>query len=133
LENRGDGDQRRNRIREFLAANAALFARQGTVVETWRVSKGRRLGPYYQLRYRIDGRQCRKYLGSDVGFAAEVREELQRLQSGMRESRELRRLRISVRRELDRQHAIMDGELRPLGLRRQGNEIRGWRSQSRTD
>ena len=61
LENRKSVDQKvakiRQRVMDLIAANAELFAQQGAVVESWRKHGGRRLGPYFRLAYRIDGRR----------------------------------------------------------------------------
>ncbi|MHB1034349.1 MAG: hypothetical protein ACYC0Y_06855, partial [Pirellulales bacterium] len=50
-------------IRAQILDRRAIFARQGSVVATWRTRGGARFGPYYQLAYREAGRQRAIYLG----------------------------------------------------------------------
>ncbi len=67
------------------------FANQGTVVETWRTYRGRRLGPYYRLTWREDGRQRAIYLGRQGPLVEEVRRLLHEAQTIRRMIREHRR------------------------------------------
>ena len=62
-EKRDPGDQnekdlaRFRRVELFLLQHPQRFATQGSVAATWRTYRGRRLGPYFQLIYRRDGRK----------------------------------------------------------------------------
>ena len=66
-------------------ADLAVLQRQGFVA-----AEGRK-PTRYKLRYRRDGRQRIRYLGSQAEFVAQVRRELSQLQSPMRQARALRR------------------------------------------
>jgi hypothetical protein len=127
LENRDSVDQKRKTVRQHMTDHESLLRQQGTVVESWRWHKGRRLGPYYRLTYRLEGRQRSVYLGSDPQFAQEVREALQELQSSLRQQRRFQQQRKALRRELARRRAVWNHELLGIGLYLKGSEIRGWR------
>ena len=47
-----------------------LFIRQGAVVAAWRTYRKRKLGPYYHLVFRDEGRQKSIYLGRDGPLVA---------------------------------------------------------------
>jgi hypothetical protein len=114
-----------NRVLRLLADQRELFARQGGVHPSWRYYRGRRLGPFYRLLYRQDGKQRAVYLGADLALAEEVRAALGELQSPLRERRERRRLLEGARRALRAQMTELDRELKKVGLYRKGNEVRG--------
>jgi hypothetical protein len=111
----------------LTAPRPDLFARQGHVAATWRRRNGKMFGPYYQLRYRQDGRQRAVYLGRDGQLVQRVRQELQKHQTPSAERRTLNRLERQIRRSLRVQKLTLAALLRPLGLRLKGTEVRGWR------
>jgi hypothetical protein len=113
----------------LIAARPDLFARQGHVAATWRRRNAlnKAFGPYYQLRYRQDGRQRAVYLGRDGQLVQKVRQELQKLQCPSAERRALNRLERHIGRSLRMQKLTLAALLRPLGLRLKGREVRGWR------
>ena len=124
-------DQRRDAIERFVAVHRDVLAEQGAVVATYRHRGGRRLGPYYKLVCRISGRQVAVYLGVDDDLIGYVRERLAQLQQTR-----LQRVRLGAVRRVLRQHAKaarqrLDADLLPLGLYRNGHEIRGWRTASK--
>jgi hypothetical protein len=131
LENPESVDQKRAAVRRLLAELASTLRRQGSVQQSWRTYRGRRLGPFYRLAYREGGRQCSVYLGSDEELVNEVRQTLQVLQSPLRHDRQLERQLTLVKAALKDQKQALDGELRQQGLYRKGAEIRGWRSRPR--
>ena len=73
------------------------FATQGTVTTTWRTYRGRRLGPYYRLTWREDGRQRAIYLGRQSPLVDEVRRLLHDGQTIRRMLREHRRRQALLR------------------------------------
>ena len=85
-------EDRFQRVSDFVGARAGAFSRQGVVVATWREYEGRRLGPYYRLAWREEGRQRSLYLGCSTWVVEKVRELLAGLQRELREGRVLRRL-----------------------------------------
>jgi hypothetical protein len=132
LENTESADQKRQSILRFISGHAETFGRRGTVVQTWREYAGQRLGPYFSLIFRQDGRQRSLYLGSDTQFADEVRELLEQAQRPLRERKAAERRRAHVESELQQYKAALDAELRPYGLRLKGWEVRGWRTARAT-
>ncbi len=134
----------------LMATRPELFARQGTVVATWRLvgcvkrtrsarcvshtlppSMGEgtvRYGPYYCLSYRNEGRQRSIYLGREGPLVEAVRRTLAGLQQPRRQWRAIERLRRQVGSALRIQKGRLDVQLRAYGLRLQGFEVRGWRT-----
>ena len=58
-----DQQQRVDQVCELVRAQLGVFSRQGAIVATWREHQGRKLGPYYRLAWREEGRQRSRYLG----------------------------------------------------------------------
>ena len=81
------------RISAQLLARPDFFAVHGSVGSKWRNYRGRRLGPYFRLRYCQDGRERSLYLGRSEELAEEVRGLLADLQR----RRIFRRLRERIR------------------------------------
>jgi hypothetical protein len=125
VENRDSGAQKRAALRRWLTDRTAMLSRQGYIVETWREYRGRRLGPYYRLRYRAEGRGRSIYLGRDAAFAEEVRDRLRDLQSPLRKKREAHKRWKQERAQLRKLKARWEVELRKIGLRLKGFEVRG--------
>ncbi|MBN8626595.1 MAG: hypothetical protein J0M17_13990, partial [Planctomycetes bacterium] len=115
MENGEIVDQRRAAAEAFLARHGERLKRQGAVVATYRRRDDRRVGPYYRLVCRCEGRQISVYLGAAGPLVEEVRRRLADLQG----ARTAARRRWHVRRALRRQAAAVrrdfDAELRPLG------------------
>ena len=128
MEKTRSADQKRQRILYFIAVQAEILDRRGSVVQTWRECAGRRLGPYFSLIFRQEGRQRSLYLGSDPQLAGEVREWLEQAQKPLRERRAAEGRRARGESELRRHKAAWDAELRAYGLRLKGWEVRGWRT-----
>jgi hypothetical protein len=113
-------------VERLLAEHAEIFCRQGYVVETWR-GTDRRRGPFYRLRYRQEGRQRSIYLGCDPALAEAVRCRLRELQAPLRWRREGDRLWAKGQALYREFKAQTERELRSVGLRFHGNEVRGAR------
>jgi hypothetical protein len=94
-------------------------------VETWRFHRGRRLGPYYQLRYREQHCGRSLYLGRDPALAEQVRERLRQMQATQRVLREAKKEWQRERATLRQLLAPARAELRRIGLWMKGFEIRG--------
>jgi hypothetical protein len=131
LENRKSVDQKRSdilrRVKALINGEPGVFALQGSVAASWRHYRGRRLGPYYRLSYRINGRQHSLYLGADETLADEIRELLTGLRKERQTRRMLARIRRQVNKSLGEERARLRAELEKIGLRLQGAEIRGMR------
>jgi hypothetical protein len=135
LENREFVDQKNDQkveeIKRWIEAHRDLLSRQGTVVESYRNYRGRKLGPYYKLAYRDrDGRQRALYLGTSAELAQQVRALLRKCQAGMHEQRKMHQLRKVAREKLKEAKKVLSDELADRGLRLQGYEVRGWRGLS---
>ena len=112
---------------DFINDNAQTFARNGTVVATYRTRGAKRYGPYFRVAYRAAGRQCSIYLGRCKQLAEQVRALLAKLQHP-RDYRRLckradRQRRATLRRVLRHWQLTM----RAHGLDFRGCELRGWR------
>ena len=113
-------------IREFILANRNSFVRQGAVVETYRMYRGRRPGPFFSLRYRDGGRQRSRYLGRSSALADRVRDLLQELRKEIEESRTLARLKRRARAHVRVCKNAWRQDVAALGLHLKGSEVRGW-------
>lgn len=131
MEKSHSGDQHRQRVWAFINTHRDRLGHQGAVIETWRTRGGRRLGPYFALKLRVDGRQRSLYLGADAQLAGEVRAELAQLQAPVRNQRWFRRQEQVIRRELARCRNELNRELSSSLLYAKGSEIRGWRQARR--
>jgi len=124
--------QMKKRFREVRAqilARQALFARQGSVVATWRSRAGRRFGPYFRVSYReCDGSGATQrciYLGCSEALAQRVRELLEKLQARHRARRRRERLLAEARSDLARARRELRRTLAPLGVQVKGYDLRG--------
>lgn len=101
LENDASVDEKQRarfeRIRRAIGAQGKLFAAQGTIVASWKTHQGKRLGPYYRVAYRVDGKQKSLYLGVSKWLVAQVRALLSSLQALLREHRMIERLKRQAR------------------------------------
>jgi hypothetical protein len=121
-------DARLTRVQELIANRPDLFARQATVVTTWRTVRYRRLGPYFSLRYRDGHRQCSVYLGASTELADVVRGMIAAAQHTRREQIALHRMRAAVKASLREHMRGVRCQLEQFGLTLKGFEVRGWRS-----
>ena len=128
-EKRDPVTQKPHRALELIGLRPAAFARQGSVVATWRSYGGRKLGPYYRLVYREEGRQRTVYLGRAGELVDRVRAALAKLQRPIRERRRLARIGGQVRVALRREKARLGMILRRWGLYLKGFELRGGRGR----
>jgi len=128
LENRQSADQHPHPALALLAVRPDLFARQGSVVASWRRRGTQTYGPYYRLIYREEGRQRAIYLGRAGRLVEEVRGRLLALQAPLRGRRVMKRTRRHAAALMRASKARLNLQLRPCGLRLQGFEVRGWRT-----
>jgi hypothetical protein len=128
LENRQRADQHVHPALALLAARPDVFARQGSVVASWRRRGTRAYGPYYRLIYREASRQRSIYLGRAGGLVEEIRGRLRALQAPLRGRRVNKRAGRQAAALMRASKAQLNLQLRPWGLRLQGFEVRGWRT-----
>ena len=122
-----DQQQRVDQVCEFVQSHLGVFSRQGAIVATWREYQGRKLGPYYRLAWREEGRQRSRYLGCSTWVVEKVRELLARVQQELRQGRQLRRLERTARAAMRWSKGLLRKELGRLGLWLKGFEVRGGR------
>jgi hypothetical protein len=127
LEKTESVTQKRREVFHFLGRYQDLLRRQGSVQAAWRLYRRRRLGPFYRLHFRENGRLKTLYLRGDVTLAAEVRQALADLQAPGRVRREIERQRGQVLAIFRATKRACGRELQARGLWLHGNEIRGWR------
>jgi muconolactone delta-isomerase len=119
---------RLDRVRKEIRQREAIMARQGTVVATWRTRHGRKVGPYYRLAWREDGRQKSLYLGGSTELAQAVRQILAELQRPLRVDRAFLAARKQGWAALRAHKIVLARELARYGLYLHGWEVRGWRN-----
>ena len=124
MENRRSVDQKLADALELLLAHPEIFTRQGTVVASWRSYRGRRLGPYYRLTYRQEGRQRSVYLGNCSELASQLRDTLTEMQQPLATHRAYRRHRAQVAAGLRQAKKVLNAQLRAYGMQLKGYEIR---------
>ncbi len=93
-------------------------------------ARARKLGPYFRLAYRADGRQQSIYIGACTKLVARVRALLADLQAVIRRHRAYRITRRELRTALRRRKAECDAVLRAHGLTPRGYDVRGFRRAS---
>ncbi len=98
----------------------AALVRQGSVSAEPR----HRRSTVYKLRFRLDGRQVVKYLGTDPAAAAVVRRELEQLQRAVRTRAASRRLVRSARALLRDNKQMLRPELERAGFHFHGHAVR---------
>jgi len=102
------------------SADRDALKQQGFVAAEYRHDRG----PYFKLRYRVNGRQRVVYLGTNAWLADEIRRELAQLQADRRGDRELARLADEAHDVLRKSKQRLEGELRRVGLKFHGYAIR---------
>lgn len=119
-------------VRNEIRTHGMWLAAQGTLVASWKTHQGKRLGPYYRLAYRVDGKQKSIYLGSSEWLVAQVRELLASLQGVLREHRTMERLKLEARQTLLENkrnlagllHEALDATLKGWEFRRAASSLR---------
>jgi hypothetical protein len=112
---------------QAIRALRHLFAHQGTIVASWRTYNGRKLGPYYRLAYRAEGRQRSLYLGKSKNLLRHVRRLLEKLQNPLKTRRILHQAQKAAQADLKRHMAQFRIDLLRVGLQLRGYAARGWR------
>jgi hypothetical protein len=110
-----------------VRALKSVFARQGTIVASYRAYRGHKLGPYYRLIYRAAGRQCSVYLGKSEKILAQVRRLLEKLQKPLKSRQILQHAQKTAQADLKRHMAQFRIDLLRVGLQLRGYSVRGWR------
>jgi hypothetical protein len=105
----------------------AVFSRQGTIVASWRTYNGRKLGPYYRLAYRTEGRQRSIYLGKSKNLLRQVRRLLEKLQKPIKTKRFMQRAQKTFQEVMKKHKAQFRIDLLKVGLQLRGYAVRGWR------
>jgi hypothetical protein len=127
MEKRKFVAQRRFAVARFFSEHENDLVRQGSIIRSYRLRSGRRLGPYFKMVCRRGGRQRSVYLGSDEDFMEEVRVQLEQLQAPGRRRRELEASCRALRAQARQVRQALSTELAKHGLVTHGHEIRGWR------
>jgi hypothetical protein len=115
--------------RQFVRVHSQLLALQrtlafgGFVRSYWKNYRGQRLGPYYRLVFRHNGRRRSIYLGSSSPLADRVRRLLDEWQHPRRQKLYLRKLKARARAALRQELAKTRVLLAPLGYRMKGTFI----------
>jgi hypothetical protein len=132
LEKRGvvgqKAEPRQQAVRAAILARQDLFCRQGSVVGSLRKYRGRRLGPFFFLRWREGRWQRSLYLGRSVEVADEVKRLLSELQAEGRRKRQWSRLKQQARDYVRACKRCWRRDLARMRLKLKGSEIRGWRA-----
>jgi hypothetical protein len=85
----------------------------------------------YRLRFRVDGRQVTRYVGTDAEKAAEVQQSLAEWQAKRCRDLELGRLAREAGRELKRAKRQLTGPLARRGFEFHGLRVRQARSRQK--
>ena len=111
-----------------ILAQRDRFARQGVVVSTYRMYRGRKLGPYFRLAYRDEqNRQRSIYLGRSADTASRIQSLLETLKAPLLRHRQCHRTRTILFAALRRHKNRWKTDLHTRGLYLKGFTIRGWR------
>ena len=102
------------------------LSRQGFVAAEYRGTNGR----YFKLRFRYQGRQAVRYLGTNREVADRIQRELVELQAGTRLDRTLARLAREVQEALRRTKRRLEPYVEDIGYRFHGFELRRRSKQS---
>ena len=88
---------------------------QGFLTAEYRNYGDARLGPYFKLRWRSNGRQRVKYLGRDVKRAEAISDAIGRLREGKRRQEQFAALVVDARKSLRRAKQAMTTAMGNLG------------------
>jgi hypothetical protein len=111
----------------LLAAQPQRLAREGNVAARWRGKGSRKMGPYFELRYREGGKIRSIYLGRDGPLVAETRRLLAALQEPRKDAEAHALARRRIKTSLRRHKAELNRYLQRVGLHMKGWELRGWK------
>lgn len=113
-----------DRVLQFIEAHPELFESQGSVVASYRKYRETRMGPYWNLMFRVAGQQKKLYLGANDEIAEKVKQRLSEVQAPVRERRVVRRARSCARRALARRKRELERHLAKLEIYMHGWEPR---------
>ncbi len=124
-----------DKIANEIKKQPEVFGRQGAVVASWRYYRGKRLGPYFRVAYRVEGHQQSIYLGRRSARVRKVRRLLAKAQRPYKEYREKRRRRRKfdayLRARLRELRREIQREMLRMGLEPRGLDCRGFRRLDR--
>jgi hypothetical protein len=112
----------------LLNAHPRKFANVGLVVPTWKYYKGRKLGPYYRLQFRLQGRTRHVYLGREGPRVQAVRERLAELHAVLARRRMYDKMVKRARAQVHVDLAALQRQLAAAGLRSKAIQVRGLRA-----
>jgi Protein of unknown function (DUF1678) len=91
------------------------LARQGFLEGAYRFRGGRRLGPYFRLRWRRGTQQKTLYIGKDLNLAGQVQNALEELQRPGQLIHQVQRLLKAARRRIKKVKAALEPRLAEHG------------------
>ena len=106
---------------------------QGFVAVEHRAYKGTRLGPYFRLRWRMNGRQRVKSLGLDAELAVAVVNAIAQLQKKKALTHFLKRMLLEARRGLKLAKKDLQATMAATGRYYHGFTARKRRTSSRAE
>ena len=106
------------RLQRQLLENKELIARDGCLGAIWKTYRGKRLGPYYRVEFRLNRTTRTIYIGRDEELVKMVREMIDELKQSRREDRLIRQARTAARAALRRSLAETEVLAAPFGYRR---------------
>ncbi|MBN2579784.1 MAG: DUF1678 domain-containing protein [Pirellulales bacterium] len=114
-----------------VRAMKSVLARQGTIIASYRTYRGQKLGPYYRLAFRDEGRQRSIYLGKSEIILRQVRNLLEKLQKPLKTRHNLRHAQKVMQAAMKKHMARFRVDLLRVGLQLRGYAVRGWRRYRR--
>jgi hypothetical protein len=124
-----NGGQAAHPALDLINSNLRKFSHGGAVVATWHHYRGHKLGPYYNFRYREEGRVRQVYLGREGPQVQAVRDRVTELHQALARYRLYQREAKRAGRQIRAHRAEAKRRLAAVGLSLQGLEIRGWRAR----
>jgi len=122
------GDPNSNPALALVNTYPRKFAHGGAIITTWRNYKGRKLGPYYRLRFRAQGRIREVYLGREGPRVQAVRDRLAELHAALARRRMYDKMVKTARARPHVDLAALQQQLEAAGLRSQACQVRGLRA-----
>ena len=127
-EGRTSADPNSNPALALVNAHPRKFAHGGLVAATWKYYKGRKLGPYYRLQFRVQGRTRHVYLGREGPRVQAVRERLAELHAVLARRRMYDKMVKRARAQVHVDLAALQRQLAAAGLRSKAIQVRGLRA-----
>lgn len=109
----------------LTAEELGALAQQGFVAAEHRGQHG----PFFKLRFRVQGRQRVKYLGKDAAVAEHVQREVLELQREHRLTKKMHRITIEARKILRQTKLDLQPVVAAAGLTFHGYDVRRTRAR----